>query len=172
MYDLRGNLLPTNCPECGFRVAADILVYRPSGRIRIESIPVQAFGLIPAWHFWQSSTRLRFPDWFSICYLVLSIVLALGFFSFCVRRLRHSYPFECLVLASEGFHIRVKGYADISIDWTTVERISVSRFFERVLIYEQGKKRPTGIPRFFWPKKMPLAEFVAKFEQALARANF
>lgn len=171
MYDLRGLTPPMNCPECGFAVTANILVYKPSGRIRIESIPFQVMGLIPAWHFWQSSARSRFPAWFSMYYLVLSTLMAFGFFAFCVRRLRHSYPYEYLVLTPDKLHIRVRGYADVSIDWGSVSRISVSRFFERVLIYKVGKKRPIGIPRFFWPKRMPLAEFAALFEAAHRDAN-
>lgn len=142
-------------------------LFSPSGRIRIDSTPMYLFVLIPLWCMLTNLADSSTSHWSRVASLLVAGILTLSGVGFVVRRSRYSYPYEFVKIAPERLYVRVKGYADIVIDWASVDRISVSRFHELVLIHKDGAKRPIWIPRFFWPKKMPLDEFVSQFENAL-----
>lgn len=171
MYDLTGITLPTRCPECGLHVDEDSRIFFPSGRIRIGSAILQIFNLMFLGLVLSNGKNSNRPTWARAISFLVAGFLILSTVEYLVRRFRYSSPTEFLMVSIGEIFLRVRGRADVSIPWSQVRQVSHSKFSEFVFIHVNDKKHPVPIPRFFWPKKMPLRDFAAVFEEAHQNAQ-
>ncbi len=170
-YSLRGAEFPTLCPECGFHIPANSVLYRPSGRNRFDLIPMSVVALVGIGLFKASPIQQSFTPCFHKCLFGISIWLLLWAAAFGFRHLRFAYQYEFLLLTPVGLRFRMKGQPEYSKKWAEITHVTISRYFEQVLVHECETKRVVGVPRFFWPKKMSLSDFAAIFEEARRNAQ-
>ncbi len=166
-YNVTGVDLPAVCSECGLQIDANATLFVPSGRIRIDSIYIHIFNAFILWLVLRSGFRATTSTLLQICSFICASFIVISATEFLVRRLRHPSPNEFLLLSPGRLFMRRKGHRDVSIQADDVSRVLTVEFTELVSIQIKDAKRPFVIPRFLWPKQMPLEEFAAQVEQSL-----
>jgi len=80
--------------------------------------------------------------------------------SFLLRRWKHRYPNEYIVVGKKGVSWRVLGKPEANIDWTSIENVSGSRFFDHVFLQQNGARRGVCVPQCLRPKSMEFDVFL------------
>ncbi len=164
-YDLRGNAMDDQCPECGFACSAADTCLRPSARWQGCHTCRMVILLVMYVCYLIDVLVNGFSIWPPLGCVILGTML-LWPSSFLYRRyVKYRYAHEFFLLGKSGIRWRLSGHPEFSRTWAEIEAVSPSRFLDTVMLCLRGRPRLVYTHWRLRPRSMRFDEFSVLIER-------
>ena len=170
-YDLRGNVNAYECPECGFACEPGAIWLRPSMvRKHLRALAMLVVLALLVW-IWSIEASRGFATWHPYGAVSLTAALVWPLLFFYRHYLKYCFPYEFIGIGTKRIHWRLSGHPEFAINWTEIDKVSYSVFFNQVALTLCRSQRLVRIPRRLKPRFMQLSEFASIVQRRWQKAS-